>query len=73
MFELILMTIKDNLTKVKQEIIENVTFQIDRDTAEIRYELLEIKRLLREQTTTSFPHTTSFPRRRKSIQITKTK
>ena len=53
MFELILTTIKDNLIKVKQDIIENVTFQIDRDTAEIRSDLLEIKKILKAQTVTT--------------------
>ena len=49
MFELILSTIRDNLIKVKQEIISEVGFQISKDTAEIRCDILEIRRMLQEQ------------------------
>lgn len=49
MFELILSTIKDNLIKVKQEIIAQICYQISKDTAEVRTDLLEIKKMLQDK------------------------
>ena len=49
MFELILTTIKETIIKTKLEIVSEVLRSTSRDNAEIRCDLLEIKRILKRE------------------------